>query len=51
MPSTISFDNSSTPFYEKKKSEQIKSIGQQYINDVYVVPEFHFQSQLELYPF
>ena len=36
---------------KKKKSELTKSIGQQNINDVYAVPEFHFQSQLELYPF
>ena len=36
---------------KKRKSELTKSIGQQYINDVYAVPEFHFQSQLELYPF
>ena len=36
---------------KKRKSDLTKSIGQQYINDVYAVPEFHFQSQLELYPF
>ena len=29
----------------------MKSTWQQYINGVYAVPEFHFQSQLELYPF